>query len=72
VWIFTAGVNYYIIRHRAKFTVDVMWVASSLPDSAVLGLQDNDGFDQSLGHIGLRQDNDEGQIVVRIQFQVMF
>ncbi|MEX2217002.1 MAG: porin [Phycisphaeraceae bacterium] len=72
VFIVTIGFNYYVLRHRAKFTVDVMWIATTLPDSSILGLQDNDGFDQSLGHIGLRQDNDEDQIVIRIQFQVMF
>ena len=72
VYLLTFGVNYYIIRHRAKVTVDVIWIGSTLPDSSILGLQDNDGFDQSLGHIGLRQDIDKDQIVIRIQFQVMF
>lgn len=72
IYIVTAGFNYYIHRHHAKFTADVMWVASDLPDSSVLGLQDNDGFDQSLGAIGLRADDGRNQFVIRIQFQLMF
>lgn len=72
IFIVTIGANYYMIRHRAKFTVDVMWAGSDMPDSTVLGLQDNDGFDQSLGAIGLRQDLDDDQFVLRLQFQLMF
>lgn len=70
--IFTLGANYYFIRHRAKFTADVMWVANNLPGSGVLGLQDNQAFDQTLGHLGLRSSTDYNQWVLRIQFQLLF
>lgn len=70
--IVTIGANYYMIRHRAKFTADLMWVASDMPASEVLGLQDNGGSDQSLGAIGLREDLDDDQFILRLQFQLMF
>lgn len=70
--LFTIGTNYYLIRHRAKFTADVMWVANNLPGSSVLGLQDNQDYDQTLGHLGLRSSTDYNQWVFRIQFQLLF
>lgn len=71
--ILTAGANYYIIRHRAKVTADVMWVAHGLPPSSVLGTQDDiDGFDQGMGHLGLRESLRGDQWVLRLQFQLLF
>lgn len=70
--IVTVGANYYLIRHQAKITADVMWVANNLPGSSVLGLQDNQDFDQTLGHLGLRSSTDYNQWVLRVQFQLLF
>jgi len=70
--IVTVGANYYLIRHQAKISADLMWVANNLPGSSVLGLQDNQSFDQTLGHLGLRASEDYNQWVLRIQFQLLF
>ena len=57
----TAGVNYYFRKHDAKFTLDVVFT----PTDAVPVAQ---------GGLGILQDDDdaEGQIVVRTQFQLQF
>jgi hypothetical protein len=70
----TFGVNYYIIRHQAKFTFDVVWALDPIPMAEVLGVQDNDGTNQTLGSLGLLPDdpNDEDQFSLRAQFQLMF
>ncbi len=70
--IVTVGANYYLLRHQAKFSADVLWVANNMPSSATLGLQDNQSFDQTLGHLGLRASEDYNQWVLRLQFQLMF
>jgi len=72
IFILTFGANYYIIRHRAKLTADVMWVSRGLPSSGVLGTQDDAGFDQGLGQLGLRESVRGDQWVLRLQFQLMF
>lgn len=72
IYIATVGFNYYIRRHHSKVTVDVMYSPNELPNSAFLGLQDNDGTGQALGSIGLREDADGNQFVLRAQFQLLF
>lgn len=58
---FTAGVNYYFRKHDAKFTLDVVFTPS-------------DAVPIAQGGLGVLQDDDdsEGQIVVRTQFQLQF
>jgi hypothetical protein len=71
--ILTFGTNYYVHRHRAKLSADVMWVVNEMPGSNVVGTQDDiDGFDQGLGHLGLRQAGKGDQWVLRLQFQLLF
>ncbi len=72
IYIVTAGFNYYIRRHHSKVTVDVMYSPNELPNSSFFGLQDNDGTGQALGSIGLREDADGNQFVLRAQFQLLF
>lgn len=70
----TLGANYYLNRHRAKFTFDVLWLFNQLPDSEWLGIQSNFANDAGLGALGLRQDQfrRDNQVVIRGQFQVLF
>ncbi len=58
----TAGVNYYLKKHSAKFTVDGVFALDPLTGIAVsdgLGLQ-GDGADE------------DGQFALRAQFQILF
>jgi hypothetical protein len=55
---FTAGVNYYLRKHAAKFTLDVSWLPDGIPtNQAQIGELDPDG--------------DEDQFVLRGQFQLL-
>jgi hypothetical protein len=57
----TAGVNYYLEKHSAKFTVDLTY----LPDGTPL----SGGTANGIGH--LDNENDEAEIVFRAQFQLL-
>jgi hypothetical protein len=58
----TAGMNYYIAKHTAKFTVD-----------AVYGLDPLLAYNGAdLEQLGLRPDNKSGQVAVRAQLQLLF
>lgn len=61
----TVGANYYIKKHKAKFTADLVFVLNSLDDVP--------DFVGTSG-LGLLQDNPEedGQIVLRTQFQLVY
>ena len=63
---FTFGANYYLKKHAAKFTLDVVWAAESLNESST-------GGGPSSG-AGLLSDNpeNEDQIAIRAQFQLVF
>lgn len=55
----TAGVNYYLRKHAAKFTADAVWIYDG-------GYGGNDG-------LGLASTSgDEDQIALRAQFQLLF
>lgn len=54
----TAGMNYYAHGHAAKFTADVQWLLDEMPFS-------NTG-------IGILSSANEDQIVLRLQFQLLF
>jgi len=58
--ILTVGVNYYLKRHAAKLTFDVVWAMDPIPMSSTgLGIPaDVAGADN--------------QVVIRSQFQLLF
>jgi hypothetical protein len=61
----TAGVNYYIAKHTAKFTLDAVWAMEPVP--AGLSTFGN------MQAIGLLPNSAKGnEFVVRAQFQLMF
>jgi hypothetical protein len=64
--ILTFGVNYYVIKHAAKFTLDVMWCLDPVTEDNTFG--------GPAGITNLLEDTatDKDQLVVRGQFQIMF
>ncbi len=63
---YTFGGNYYLQGHKAKLSLDVVWVAEPLPSSALLG---GDFF---YSGAGLMTSSEENQIAIRGQFQFLF
>lgn len=61
----TFGVNQYIAGHAAKATADFVVALDETPDLVGLGALPNTG-------IGLLGDTESGEVVVRLQFQLMF
>ncbi len=59
----TAGANYYIHGHAAKFTADVQWSLDASVDNGLVTTQERIGF---LG------DDDDNELALRAQFQLMF
>ena len=57
----TLGANYYLNKHNAKFTADLVWAVNALNDFNSSGL-------------GLLPDNlgEDDQVAVRAQFQLLF
>ncbi len=67
----TFGFNWYLAKHAAKVTTDMIWSLHAVPSSNDLGF----GGDNTLGYLGLLADDnsdDEDQIAWRIQFQLLF
>ncbi|MEX0776783.1 MAG: porin [Phycisphaeraceae bacterium] len=75
VQIVTVGANYYIKKHNAKFTVDLVWGMDPLrfPSSSVAARTSTSGSPTSSG-LGLQSDiaSQENQIAIRAQFQLLF
>jgi hypothetical protein len=68
--VFTAGVNYYIAKHAAKFTIDAVYVLNPL-DTGVVGSGASVRTDNS--NLGLLSDSAHGdQVAVRAQVQLLF
>ncbi|MGE3110056.1 MAG: porin [Phycisphaerales bacterium] len=61
----TFGVNQYIAGHAAKFTADAVISLDETPDLVTLGALPNTS-------VGLLGDADSGEVVVRLQFQLLF
>lgn len=61
----TAGVNHYFAGHAAKATLDLVYSFEKTGDLTGLGLLPN--TDQ-----GLLGDTEEGEVVIRAQFQLLF
>lgn len=65
----TAGVNYYLDQHNAKFTTDVVWVYDGSVASNPFGNAiDSDG----LGISDFSSAEEEDLFVLRAQFQMLF
>lgn len=64
--IFTFGANYYIKKHAAKFTVDVVWAAEGLTPAST--------FAGNTSGAGTLNDSpvNEDQVAIRAQFQLLF
>ena len=62
----TAGANWFLHGHHAKFTVDVVWALNNINSASVLGT--------SLSSIGLLMDDPGAtdQVALRAQFQLLF
>jgi len=56
----TVGVNYYLAKHNAKLSLDVVWALDSVPLSQT-GL-----------HVLADAPDEEDQIILRTQFQLLF
>lgn len=58
--LWTFGVNYYLKKHDAKFTLDIVWSQDTIPvESSKLGLLEDDP-------------GEDDQVAVRAQFQLLF
>jgi phosphate-selective porin OprO/OprP len=56
--VITVGANYFLRGHNAKLTGDVVWVLDPLPSGS--------------GGLGLLPSSEDDQVVVRMQFQLLF
>jgi len=71
VGLITVGGNWYLKKHAAKVTVDVVFALDSLD---ALGVAQTSGFSNPGGGLGLLPDapDEDGQVVIRAQFQLLF
>ncbi len=68
---FTFGVNYFLKKHNAKFTADVVYVIEPEDPSAVVSLNGGE-FSSGLGLSSTGLNGDDDQIAFRAQFQLLF
>jgi hypothetical protein len=70
----TIGANYYLRKHAAKLTVDVVWALDELNGFAFTSTPSTAPGSASRSALGLLPDSlgSRGQSVVRLQFQLMF
>lgn len=68
--VFTFGANYYLKKHSAKFTLDVVWAAESLNGGSTFGSVSGNNATGA----GLLPDTvlNEDQVTIRAQFQLLF
>jgi hypothetical protein len=68
----TFGANYYLNRHRSKFTIDLVWALDPLP--AESSLTAVNGRSDRLAPLGLLPDatGEEDQFALRTQFTLLF
>jgi len=68
----TTGWNYFLYRHAAKFTIDVLWALQGPPANAAMIMPYGaDAGSTGLGLIGDSPDGDP-EVAVRAQFQLLF
>ncbi|MEM9752465.1 MAG: hypothetical protein AAF916_03675, partial [Planctomycetota bacterium] len=67
----TAGFNYFLAKHAAKFTADVVWLIEPENPSAVPGINGGE-LSSGLGLSSTNVNEDDDQVAVRAQFQLLF
>ncbi len=67
----TAGVNYFLKKHNAKFTADIVYIFEPENPSGVPGLNSGE-FSSGLGLSSTGLNGDDDQFAVRAQFQLLF
>ena len=67
----TAGFNYYLNKHSAKLTTDVVYVLEPQNPSGVPGLNGGE-FSPGIGLSSAQLNGDDPQIAVRAQLQLLF
>lgn len=69
VSIVTVGANYYLSKHSAKFTLDVLYALDPITSSSTTSL-----YSGGFSGLGLLNDaaNEDGQVALRAQFQLLF
>lgn len=74
VHIVTVGANYYLNKHNAKFTADVVWALEPLNTNNVGGAFAGNGGVNNNANGGLLSDfaNEDNQVSLRAQLQLMF
>ncbi len=65
----TVGANYYLHGQAAKFTVDAQYLVDDTEGNALLS---DPGLSDRLTRIGVLPTSDDGQVVLRFQFQLLF
>lgn len=73
--IITFGVNYYVKKHNAKFTADVVWLVDADNLAALQEGTNTTGTTfnpQTSSGLGFVDAVDDGTILVRLQFQLLF
>lgn len=71
VKIITAGVNYYVAKHAAKVTLDVVYALDPIDNSD--SFVPASGGGNGISGLGLLDDSsNDGQVAVRAQFQLLF
>lgn len=68
----TAGANYYLHGQAAKLSVDVQYFFNKVSDNDLVAGTAGGAPGSAGSRIGLLPSNDEGQIAVRVQFQLLF
>jgi len=70
VQIITLGGNYYLRKHSAKLTADVVYIfAGDTPQANAFGASP---FSSSLGFAGFASAEDDESVALRMQFQLLF
>ena len=69
ITLITVGLNYYLAKHAAKVTTDVVYALNGIPGDASLGMDGN-----NLTMLGLLEDEqgEQHQVVWRVQLQLLF
>jgi hypothetical protein len=69
VSIVTVGANYYMTKHNAKFTLDLLYALDPITSASTTSL-----YSSGFSGLGLLNDaaTEDGQLAVRAQFQLLF
>ena len=68
----TFGANYYLHGHAAKLTLDVQYYLDAVTDNSLVTAVTTGAAGSATNRIGLLPSAEDGQVAVRLQFQLMF